>query len=217
MKQAKHILLFLALCAQPLQASDTQFWFTYSTRNKLTKNVKLQYANEFRLVNHLDNIGYYHFEPLITHRVHKDSFVGLQARIIETRKETGDWTFEFRPGFIMLYKFDLGPRPLYFRTKIKARIFRFKRSHAATRTRFRIPILDIKKNLMWYVEDEFYYNHNNISPHQLDRDRFATGLKGKLNKDWTLQTYYLWQANKGGSGKAWKSTHVVALKLYAYF
>ena len=216
MKHLKKLLYSLLMCSQ-LQASDTQFWFTYNTRNKLSENVNLQYANEIRFTNHLDNMGYYHFEPLITHRVHKDSYVGLQARIIETRKETGDWTFEFRPGFVMLYKFNLGFRPLYFRTKLKARIFRFKPSHAATRTRFRVPLVYFTKDYYWYVEDEFYYNHNNIQSRQIDRNRFATGLKGKINKDWTLQTYYLWQANKGGARKAWKSTHVMAFKIYAYF
>ncbi len=213
----KQKLILALLLFAPLQASDTQFWFTYNTRNQLSKNVKLQYANEVRLINHLDNLGYYHFEALITHRVHKDNFIGLQARIVESRKETGDWTFEFRPGIVLLYKFDLGFRPLYFRHKTKARIFRFKQSHAATRTRFRVPVVYFNKDSYWYVEDEFYYNHNNIQSRQLDRNRFATGLKAKLSKDWTVQSYYLWQANKGGSGEAWKSTHVVALKLYAKF
>ena len=87
-------------------------------------------------------------------------------------------------------------------------------------SRHRRTVIDVIKfshDIRSYIQEEFYYNHNNITPHQLDRNRFYAGIKGKVGKHGSWSTYFLWQENKGGKGKAWKPTYVIGASATAKY
>lgn len=206
MRRAIHLIfyiLFLTASGGAQQIpKDFQFWQNIEVEYNLNRRWLGSWQIQTRFNENSSRFSYYYSDAGIMYRVTKN--LRLNADYIFIQKKRINETFSTRHQYnvFLNYRFKTGKFTLFDRVLTEGQFtdprtskngFHLGDIYLRNKTSIRYKVI---KGLSVYLSGEIYYRVDGRDfENKFNRYRLSTGLLQKLNENWLLEAYYLFENN----------------------
>lgn len=185
---------------------DFESWPKISIKKKITD--KLYFKSEPKLKYKDDSSDFLYWEIVngFGYNAHKNLELGIYHLYADEKDaSTGKWTDENRGRLEATLKTTWEGLKLSNRNRYEYRVVGAKpKSRYRTRVKIEYPTELFGEKISLYVSNEFFYDFRADAYNQ---NRAAVGFTRKLSEKITLDTQYIYRADKGSND--WKGRHVL--------
>ena len=211
-------LLILPFLFCYLNANDDwRLWLTDKLDVKFHKSTRGILEIENRFKNNFTEFYYFHIHPEILFKTFKNNYIGAYFRHIFEKSSETLWLQESQPTFTMINNIKIKYLNFSSRLLAFARLREQKTDRGAIRARLGCDV-KLDRSIIFYTTNEIFYHYNGFN--QIDRNRFAIGIKGKLKvykASFEISPYYMREINKSQPVIHWDGFNVLGLGITGKF